>query len=79
MPLQRLVPITPLPLVPVEPIPAAEEKGLAQVKVPSVQGELTTTTGTTTTCGEQLTINKLLTSPKEVYISLKEEVGLFII
>ena len=57
-----------------KPIPAAEEKGPAQVNVPSIQAELTTTTSTTTTCGEKLSVYQLLTSPKEVYSSLKEEV-----
>ena len=55
--------IKPSPLVPVKPILAAEEKGPAQLNVPSVQAELTTTTGTTTTCGEQLSVNQLLTRP----------------
>ena len=32
-----------------------------------------------TTCRQQLTVDQLLTSPKEAYTSLKEEVGLFII
>ena len=66
-PSQRSVSARPSPLVPVKPIPAAEEKGPAKVNVPLVQAELTTTTGTTTTCGEQLSVNQLLTSPKEVY------------
>ena len=66
-PSQRSVSAKPSPLVPVKPIPAAEEKGPAKVNVPLVQAELTTTTGTTTTCGEQLSVNQLLTSPKEVY------------
>ena len=86
-PSQRSVSVKPSPLVPVKPIPAAEEKGPAQVNVPSIQAELTTTTNTTTTCGEKLSVYQLLTSPKEVYSSLKEEVysslkeevGLFII
>ena len=60
-PSQRSVSVKPSPLVPVKPIPAAEEKGLAQVNVPSIQAELTTTTSTTTTCGEQLSVNQLLT------------------
>ena len=77
-PLQRSVSIKPSPLVPVKPIPAAEEEGPTQLKVPSVQAELTTTTGTTITCGEQLSFNQLLTSPKEVHSLVKEEVGLFI-
>ena len=62
-----------------KPIPAAEEEGPARVNVPSLQAELTTTTDTNKTCREQLTVNQLLTSPKEAYTSLKEEVGLFII
>ena len=62
-----------------KPIPAAEEKGPAQVNVPSLQAEPTTTTDTNTTCRQQLTVDQLLTSPKEAYTSLKEEVGLFII
>ena len=66
-PSQRSVSAKPSPLVPVKPIPAAEEKGPAQVTVPLVKAELTTTTGTTTTCREQLSVNQLLTSPKEVY------------
>ena len=74
-PSQRSVSVKPSPLVPVKPIPAAEEKGPAQVNVPSIQAELTTTTSTTTTCGEKLSVYQLLTSPKEVYSSLKEEVG----
>ena len=78
-PSQRSVSAKPSPLVPVKPIPAAEEKGPAKVNVPSIQAELTTTTSTTTTCGEKLSVYQLLTSPKEVYSSLKEEVGLFII
>ena len=78
-PSQRSVLAKPSPLVPVKPIPAAEEKGPAKVNVPLVQAELTTTTGTTTTCGEQLSVNQLLTSPKEVYSLVMEEVGLFII
>ena len=78
-PSQRSVSVKPSPLVPVKPIPAAEEEGLAQVNVPSIQAELTTTTSKTTTCGEQLSVIQLLTSPKEVCSSLKEEVGLFII
>ena len=51
-PSQRSVSVKPSPPVPVKPIPAAEEKGPAQVNVPSIQAELTTTTGTTTTDGE---------------------------
>ena len=86
-PSQRSVSVKPSPLVPVKPIPAAEEKGPEQVNVLSIQAELTTTTSTTTTCGEKLSVYQLLTSPKEVYSSLKEEVysslkeevGLFII
>lgn len=66
-------------LAPVKPIPAAEEKGPAPVNVPSLQAEPTTTTDTNTTCRQQLTVDQLLTSPKEAYTSLKEEVGLFII
>ena len=62
-----------------KPIPEAQEKGPEQVNVLSIQAELTTTTSTTTTCGEKLSVYQLLTSPKEVYSSLKEEVGLFII
>ena len=57
-----------------KPIPAAEEKGPEQVNALSIQAELTTTTSTTTTCGEKLSVYQLLTSPKEVYSSLKEEV-----
>ena len=71
--------MAPSPLAPVKPIPAAKEKGPAQVNVPSLQAEPTTTTDKNTTCREQLTVNQLLTSPKEAYTSLKEEVGLFII
>ena len=78
-PSQRSVPVTPSPLAPVKPIPAAEEERPARVNVPSLQAELTTTTDTNKTCREQLTVNQLLTSPKEAYTSLKEEVGLFII
>ena len=88
-PSQRSVSVKPSPLVPVKPIPAAEEKGPAQVNVPSIQAELTTTTSTTTTCGEKLTSPKEVFSSlkeevysslkEEVYLSLKEEVGLFII
>ena len=78
-PSQRSVSAKPSPLVPVKPIPAAEEKGPAKVNVPLVQAERTTTTGTTTTCGEQLSVNQLLTSPKEVYSLVMEEVGFFII
>ena len=48
-----------IPLVPVKPILWAEETGQAQVNVPPVQAEFTTTTGTRTTCGEQLTVNQL--------------------
>ena len=62
-----------------KPIPAAEEKGPAPVNVPSLQVEPTTTTDTNTTCRQKLTVDQLLTSPKEAYTSLKEEVGLFII
>ena len=78
-PSQRSVPVTPSLLAPVKPIPAAEEKGPAPVNVPSLQAEPTTTTDTNTTCRQQLTVDQLLTSPKEAYTSLKEEVGLFII
>ena len=62
-----------------KPIPAAEEEGPARVNVPSLQAELATTTDTNKTCREKLTVNQLLTSPKEASTSLKEEVGLFII
>ena len=78
-PSQRSVPVKPSLLAPVKPIPAAEEKGPAPVNVPSLQAEPTTTTDTNTTCRQQLTVDQLLTSPKEAYTSLKEEVGLFII
>ena len=71
-PSQRSVPVTPFPLTLVKPIPAAEEEGPAQVNVPSLQVEPTTTTDTNTTCREQLTVDQLLTSPKEAYVSLEE-------
>ena len=60
-PSQRSVSIKPSPLVP--HICRCSGKGPAQLNVPSVQAELTTTTGTTTTCGEQLSVNQLLTRP----------------
>ena len=54
-PSQRSVSIKPSPLSQWNPY-------LQQSNVPSVQAELTTTTGTTTTCGEQLSVNQLLST-----------------
>ena len=74
-PSQRSVSVKPSPLVPVKPIPAAEEKGPAQINVPSIQAELTTTTSTTTTCGEKLSVYQLLTSPKELAFGWTNGIG----
>ena len=71
-PSQRSFPVTPS-LLPVKPIPAAEEKGPAPVNVPSLQAEPTTTTDKNTTCRQQLTVDQLLTSPKEAYTSLRRK------
>ena len=78
LPPTGVVPFTPPPLAQVMPAPAAATQGTAPEPPTPTQAQLKAP-GPATTQQEQLTVQQLLHSPKEVYTSLKEEVGLFII
>ena len=82
-PIPGVVPGTPPSSVFETPVPTAavRRKALVQTPPPQEQLEATgvATVSTATVYEEQLTVKQLLQSPKEVYSSLKEEVGLFII
>ncbi|CAH3026819.1 unnamed protein product, partial [Porites evermanni] len=74
---ERAVSVTPPPPPPVTPPPALAAAPAVAEHVPA-PAQLTEP-GPATTYAEQLTVQQLLHSAKEVYRSLKKEVGLFIV
>ena len=82
-PIPGVVPGTPPSSVLETPVPTAAVRRKALVQTPPPQEQLevpgVATVSTATVYEAQRTVKQLLQSPKEVYTSLKEEVGLFII